>query len=52
MTSVSFHPGLKQIASASNDGFVIVNPLKSNNKVYKFAGHKGPVNYVKFAPSG
>lgn len=41
VNAVSFHPGLKSIASGSMDGSVFVWNIKNSNKVYKFFGHKG-----------
>lgn len=52
VTSLSFHPGLKSLASGSLDSIVHVWNFKSKGKVYRFMGHKGPVNSVDFSPNG
>ncbi|CAK78141.1 unnamed protein product (macronuclear) [Paramecium tetraurelia] len=52
ITALSFHPGLKSIASSANDGVVSVWQLKQPRKVYRFMGHKGQVSDVQFSPNG
>jgi len=52
ITSVSFNPNMKQIASGSQDSVVTVWNFKPQQRPFKFVGHKGPVYDVDFSPNG
>ena len=52
VNSVAFNPNLKQIASGSNDGTVMVWNFKALQRPFRFVGHKGPVYSVACTPNG
>jgi centriolar protein POC1 len=52
ITSLSFHPETKQLASGSLDATVMVWNFKPTLRAFRFVGHKGPVNSVSFSRDG
>jgi len=52
VTSVSFNPNLKQVASGSLDNTVVVWNFKPQQRPFKFVGHKGAIHDVTFSPNG
>ena len=52
VTSVTFKPDLKQIASGSSDCSVMVWNFRPQLRAYRFMGHTGSVNDVQFSPNG
>jgi centriolar protein POC1 len=52
ITSVSFSPNLKQLASGSGDDCIMLWNFKPQLRAFRFVGHKGPVTDVQFSPSG
>ncbi|KAJ0403482.1 hypothetical protein ATCC90586_003595 [Pythium insidiosum] len=52
VTSVSFHPNMHQLASASLDCSVMLWNFRPQLRAFRFFGHKGPVYDVTFSPAG
>ena len=52
VTSVSFSPSLKQLASGSGDQCVMLWNFKPQLRAFRFIGHKGVVTDVKFSAEG
>ena len=52
VNSVVFKPDLKQLASGSEDGSVMVWNFRPQLRAYRFVGHTGAVNDVAYSPSG
>ncbi|KAJ0399072.1 hypothetical protein P43SY_008692 [Pythium insidiosum] len=52
VTSVSFHPNMHQLASASLDCSVMLWNFRPQLRAFRFFGHKGPVYDVTFSPVG
>ncbi|MEB3223283.1 MAG: WD40 repeat domain-containing protein [Candidatus Sericytochromatia bacterium] len=52
LNGVAFHPALKQVAGASDDGTVKVWQATNGQPVRTLIGHTGPVEAVAFSPGG
>lgn len=52
ITSIVFNPNLKNVASGSSDGSVIVWNFKPEMRPFKFIGHKKEVNDLVISPDG
>ena len=52
ITSVSFSPTLKQLASSSADNSILLWNFKPQLRAFRFVGHKGVVTDVTFSPDG
>ncbi|KAM4882671.1 POC1 centriolar protein homolog B isoform 2-T2 [Thomomys bottae] len=52
ITSVSFSPNSKQLATASWDTFLMLWNLKPQARAYRYVGHKDVVTSVQFSPQG
>ncbi|MDQ1725908.1 MAG: hypothetical protein QOG52_2936 [Frankiaceae bacterium] len=49
---LAFSPGGDQLASASDDGSVLVWSMKTGERLASLTGHSGRVNAVAFSPDG
>lgn len=53
VTCVSFHPGMKQIASSSQDNSIMLwNVEKKNVRCYNYSGHSDVVSSIDFSNNG
>lgn len=52
VTSVSFSPDSKMLASSSEDGTVKLWTVETGREIYTFEGHHGVVASVSFSPDG
>ena len=52
VTSVSFSPKLKQLASASGDHNIMLWNFKPQLRAFRLVGHKSVVTDVEFSPDG
>eukprot|EP01038_Epipyxis_sp_PR26KG_P008808 gene8808-11891_t len=52
ITSLSFSPKLKQLASGSGDNTIMLWNFKPQLRAFRFIGHKGVVTAVQFSPEG
>ena len=52
ITSISFSPNLKQIASGSGDESIMLWNFKPQLRAFRLVGHKGVVTDVQYSPGG
>lgn len=52
VTSVSFSPSMRQLASGAQDNLVMIWNFKPQLRAFRFLGHKGVVTSVEFSPTG
>eukprot|EP01033_Poteriospumella_lacustris_P007430 gene7430-5344_t len=52
VTSLSFSPNLKYLASGSGDNNIMLWNFKPQLRAFRFVGHKGVVTDVQFSPDG
>lgn len=52
ITSTSFSPTMKQLASSSGDNTIMLWNFKPQLRAFRFIGHKGVVTNVQFSPQG